>query len=41
LHFAHSFEFRFLSRKKKVVTIQKEGFKHEYDELLIRRIKVG
>ena len=41
LHFAHSFKFKFISRKKRVVTIHKEGLEHQYDELLIRRIKVG
>lgn len=41
LHFAHSFDFRFLQRKKRKVTILQEGIKKQYDEFLIRRIKVG
>ena len=41
LHFAHSFEYRFLKRKKRKVTILQEGAMRRYDEFLIRRIKVG
>ena len=40
LHFAHSFEYRFLKRRKRKVTIMQEGVEHHYDEFIIRRIKV-
>ena len=41
LHFAHSFDFKFVSRKRHKVCILREGFEQKFDELLIRRIKVG
>ena len=41
LHFAHSFNYRFLKRRKRKVTILQEGIEQHYDEILIRRIKVG
>ena len=41
LHFAHSFDYRFLKRHKRRVTIEQEGVERHYEEFLIRRIKVG